>query len=70
MFGRDIATISHRKTLEVIIGILNSETGNQSRYRLIEDMVKDPENFDYDFEEILKLLESLKIGLLERSKKV
>ena len=70
LLGRDIAAISHRKTLEVIIGILNSETSNQSRYRLIEHMVKDSENFDYDFEEILKLLESLKIGLLERSKKV
>ena len=70
LLGRDIADISHRKTLEVIIGILNSETGNQSGYRLIEHMVENSENFDYDFEEILKLLESLKIGLLERSKKV
>ncbi len=70
LLGRDIAAISHRKTLEVIIGILNSETGNQSRYRLIEHMVENSENFDYDFEGILKLLESLKIGLLERSKKV
>lgn len=70
LLGRDIAAISRRKTLEVIIGILNSETGNQSRYRLVEDMVKDPENFDYDFEEILQRLENLKTGLLERSKNV
>jgi len=33
-------------------------------------MVKDSENFDYDFEEILQRLENLKTGLLERSKKV
>jgi predicted nucleotidyltransferase len=69
LLGRDMATISYPKTLEAIVEVLNRETGNQSHYRLIEDMI----NFKYlenDFEEILQLLEHLKIGVLERYKKV
>jgi len=30
----------------------------------------DPENFDYDFEEILQRLENLKAGLFEKPKKI
>jgi len=67
LLGRDIAAISHTKTFKVIIGILNRETGNQSRYRLVEDMVTSSAIFNDDFEEILQLLENLKKGLLERS---
>ena len=67
LLGRDIAAISHTKTLKVIIRILNRETGNQSRYRLVEDMVNSSAIFNDDFEEILQLLENLKKGLLERS---
>jgi len=70
LLGRDIASISYPKTLETVIEILNQETGHQSRYRLVEDMLFDSENFDNNFEEILQLLDDLKTGLLERSKKV
>ncbi|MBW1702067.1 MAG: nucleotidyl transferase AbiEii/AbiGii toxin family protein [Deltaproteobacteria bacterium] len=69
LLGRDMAAISYPKTLEAIIEILNQETGDQSHYRLIENM-RDIKNLQNDFEEILQLLEHLKIGVLERYKKV
>ncbi|MCK4348948.1 MAG: nucleotidyl transferase AbiEii/AbiGii toxin family protein [Thermoplasmatales archaeon] len=70
LLGRDIAAICRPKTLEAIMGTLNRETGSQSRYRLAEDMVNNSENFDDNFEEVLRLLENLKIGILERSENV
>ena len=68
LLGRDMAGISYPKTLKAIMKILNQETSNQSRYRLIEDMI-DFKYLENDFEEILQLIEHLKIGILERFKK-
>ncbi len=67
LLGRDMAAISYPKTFEAIIEILNRETGDQSHYRLIQDMINS-KYLENNFEEILQLLEQLKIGILERSK--
>ncbi len=42
-------------------------TGDQSHYRLIQDM-RDKKYHQNDFDEILQLLEHLKTGILERLK--
>jgi len=67
LLGRDMAAISNPNTLEAIIEILNQETGDQSHYRLIQDM-RDNKYHQNDFDEILQLLEHLKTGILERLK--
>jgi len=45
--------------------ILNKETGEQDRYRLIENMVKNATGQSGDFGYMLDLLEELKSGILE-----
>jgi len=42
------------------------ETGEQDRYRLVEDMMESSASFKNDFDEKLQLLEELKSGILER----
>ena len=69
LLGRDMAAMSNPKTLETIIEILDQETGDQSLYRLIQDM-RDNKYFQNDFDEFLQLLKHLKTGILERLKKV
>ena len=46
--------------------ILNRETGEQDRYRLVGDMMESRASFKNDFDEKLQLLEELKIGIVER----
>ena len=50
----------------VFVQRLNRETGEQDRYRLVEDMMESSASFKNDFDEKLQLLEDLKIGILER----
>lgn len=69
LLGRDMAEISNPNTLETVLEILNQETGDQSHYRLIQDM-RDKKYFQNDFDKILELLEHLKTGMIERFKKV
>jgi len=66
LLGRDIASITHTKTLEIILKILERETGEQDRYRLVEDMRDKISALGDDFDERLKLLEELKAGILDR----
>ncbi len=56
LLGRDMAKTSNTDTLNKIKDILSSETDEQSRYRLIPDMV----NVHNDFGKILSLLNKLK----------
>jgi hypothetical protein len=68
--GRDIASSSNNKTLNQVTSILENETGERQRYRLVEDMlqsqtIKEETHFEY----YLKLLETLKTGIRERFKK-
>jgi len=53
-------------TAKAFLEILNRETGEQDRYRLVEDMMESSASFKNDFDEKLQLLEELKSGILER----
>ena len=64
LLGRDIALMSETKTKDKIRNILNHQTGEQNRYKMVENMMNSV--FRDDFEEKLNLLEELKKGLLER----
>ena len=66
LLGRDIATILSPDIKETVIKILDNETGEQSQYRLVENMLgRGAESSD--FEEVLQLLEDLKAGISERT---
>jgi predicted nucleotidyltransferase len=70
LLGRDIAEIFNNKTLIFVLNILENETGEKQKYRLIEDMLKTRTmNEDSEFEYYLKILDSLKSGIQERFKK-
>lgn len=66
LLGRDIAAILNPKTAKTVLEILNQETGEQNRYRLVEDMMEIGAAFEDNFEENLQLLEEMKVGILER----
>jgi len=67
LLGRDIAKSFNEKTLIFVLDILEKETGEKLKYRLVEDMLKTKiMNEDSDFELYLKILNSLKIGIEER----
>lgn len=65
LLGRDIVAILQPKTKNTVLEILNHETGEKDRYRLVEDIIKGSTAL-YDFDELLQLLEELKSGILER----
>lgn len=64
LLGRDIAKILSPNTKEVVIRILEQETGEQLQYKLIEAMMNRSAESS-DFEEALQLLEDLKAGILD-----
>lgn len=66
LLGRDIAAILHPNTAKALLEILNRETGEQDRYRLVEDMMESGATANNDFDDKLQLLEDLKTGILER----
>ena len=61
LLGRDIATMFRRETSQAILEVLERETDEQHRYRLVEDMLSGD-----DFEEKLQHLEALKAGIIDR----
>jgi len=63
LLGRDMAKISDPKTLERVKKILESETGEQSRYRLVEDMVRGNFMSGDKFDEIVHQVEKLQEGI-------
>lgn len=63
LLGRDMAKISGPVTLNKIKEILSNETVDQTGYRLINNMLSMPDNFD----EVLFMLEKLKQGISEGS---
>ena len=65
LLGRDIAKILNPATKKGILDILEKETGEQDRYRLIEDMIRSDMGKTSDFYSILNFLEELKSGILE-----
>ena len=68
LLGRDMAKIADIETLRIVKAILERETGEQSRYRLIIDMIKGSLDYEGRFDETLKQVEKLKTGLLEVAK--
>jgi len=65
LLGMDIAKISDPQTLKAVKEILEGETGEQSRYRLVEDMVSGISMYSDQFDEILNYVEKLKEGISE-----
>ncbi len=65
LLGRDIAKIVKPETKNVLLKILDRETGEQEQYRLIENMMRPAFLSAETFEEKLKLLEALKAGILD-----
>jgi len=66
LLGRDMAAMVKPTTKKVVIEVLDRETGEQDRYRLIEDMVRGSAISTEGFEELLQLLEEMRAGILER----
>ncbi len=66
LLGRDIAVILRSETTKTVLEILNRETGEKDRYRLVEDMMDRSGVVNDNFDEKLQLLEELRSGILER----
>ena len=62
LLGRDIATVMSPETRKVVLEILDRETDNQKRYRLVEDMMDNYAVSGDAFEECLQILESPQSG--------
>lgn len=65
LLGRDIGRMVDTKLEKEIISILEEETKEEGRYRLIIDMIKGNIPRYYEFESILPLVKELKTGILE-----
>lgn len=65
LLGHDMAKIINPATKKEIFDILEKETGEQDRYKLIEDMIRSDMGKTIDFYSILSFLEELKSGILE-----
>lgn len=65
LLGRDIAVILSPDIKEILVKILDEETGGQNQYRLVENML-DRGAESSDFEDALQLLEDLRAGILEK----
>ncbi|OGW54833.1 MAG: hypothetical protein A2Z60_05900 [Nitrospirae bacterium RIFCSPLOWO2_02_42_7] len=68
LLGRDMARIADPDTLDTVITILDGETGEQSQYRLVTDMIMGTLTFDDRFDEILFQVERLEKGIEEAGK--
>jgi predicted nucleotidyltransferase len=66
LLGRDVATILTSDSKDYIFKILGEETGEQKRYKFIEDMRRGGILGRDNFEERLKLIEAFSKGFLER----
>jgi len=69
LLGRDMAKISNPKTLLVIKEILDAETEDMSRYKLVSDMIKEAGMSDTRFDGILDQLTKLREGFVEVGEK-
>ncbi len=64
MLGRDITQLCTAETYEFIRTLLEKETGEQKRYKLVEDMARG--QYGYDFDECLALLDALSQGVKDK----
>jgi predicted nucleotidyltransferase len=65
LFGQDMAKIADPETLKTVKEILEHETGEQFRYRLVQDMIKGSLEVENKFDEILNFVEKLREGIEE-----
>jgi predicted nucleotidyltransferase len=65
LLGRDVSKIIPNELKEKILTILDEETGEQDRYRLLEDMVRTEPLNSGAFENLRSLLEEMKKGIFE-----
>jgi len=66
LLGRDLAHIADQDTLKKVNEILDNETGEQDRYRLVEHMVRGSREYDDAFEEILNKIAKLQEGIVDQ----
>jgi predicted nucleotidyltransferase len=69
LLGRDMAKISDQETFQIIKRILDAETEEMGRYKLVRDMIREAGIPDLRFDEILAQLGKLKQGLVEGREK-
>jgi predicted nucleotidyltransferase len=69
LLGRDVGRIARPRTKERVLEILEEETADDSRFRLVQQMMPTPplsdEEFDQSFERLLGLLRELEKGIRE-----
>jgi predicted nucleotidyltransferase len=69
LLGRDMAKISDQETFQIIKRILDAETEEMGRYKLVRDMIREAGIPGLRFDEILAQLGKLKQGLVEGREK-
>jgi predicted nucleotidyltransferase len=65
LLGRDMAKMSDPRTIQIVKGILDAETGELSQYKLVTDIIRETGMAETRFDEILLQLEKLKRGIVE-----
>ena len=70
LLGRDMARIADPDTFGTVRTILDGETGEQSQYRLVTDMIRGSLMFEEHFDEILLQVEKLRKGIEEAIEKL
>lgn len=69
LLGRDVGRIARTSTKERILEIIEAETAEDSRFRMVHQMMQSPalskEESDGSFEKALGLLRELKKGIRE-----
>jgi predicted nucleotidyltransferase len=69
LIGRDMAKMSDPQTFLIIKGILDTETEEMSRYKLVTDMIRETGISDTRFDETLVQLMKLRQGFAETGEK-
>lgn len=65
LLGRDLSKILPPELKQKVINILNKETGEGEQYKLIQDMLINKFSAVLTFEYVIKLLNEMKLGLVE-----
>ena len=68
LLGRDIAKIAVTNSKKKILEILEEETREEGRYKLVEEMKDTYYESSHDFEDNIELLKQLKLGILDIEK--
>lgn len=66
LLGREMAKISDSNTSTIVLDILEEETGENSKYRLANNMTSAKWNYDEQFRTTVIKLEKLKQGFIDK----